>query len=235
MNTRLMPACFPKGRGASCGLLFLANVILGFLLFTAITGCQTEGSNPKFAELPRKKSTPQATNHPAPIHSESLVLREGDTLKITFLGAPTLNTTKLIRRDGKINLELVGEVTAAGMTPGDLEKELKKLYKDQIVVNEITVTLESDSFIVYVTGAVLHAQKVSSNHPMTLLEAIMEAGGPDYSKANLKAVTVLHQVDGGRVEQIILNLKDVINGKSNVQYYLRPGDTIIVREKFAWF
>ena len=139
-----------------------------------------------------------------------------------------------IRRDGKIGLYLVGEVPAAGLTPVELEKELKKRYKDQISVNEITVSVESDAFPIYVTGAVMHPQKVMSNHPITILEAIMEAGGPDYLKANIKAVTVLRPEEGGRVKQIIINLNDVIRGKPSDPFYMKPGDTIIVREKFSW-
>ncbi len=227
--------CLSQGRGAFHSWPVLVNVVLGLALLVATVGCQTTGKNPQFGEVKdvssKSPSLPAVSPPPGAANAESLVLREGDNLKITFLGAPNLNTTVAVRRDGKINLYLVGEVKAAGLTPGELEKELKKLYKDQITVNEITVAVESDSFPIYVTGAVLHPQKVMSNHPITIIEAIMEAGGPDYSKANLKKVVVLRP-EGGNVKQFILNVKDMLTGKGS--FYMKPGDTIIIHEKFSW-
>jgi polysaccharide biosynthesis/export protein len=234
MISSLIAVLLSRGSGASPRCRFVADLVLGFAFLLVVTGCQTQTEKPQFKDLAGQVSTPQGLNQPNSLHSESIVLREGDTLKITFLGAPNLNTVQTIRRDGKIDLYLVGEVSAAGMTPGELEKELKKRYKDQIIVNEITVAVESDAITVYVTGAVMHPQKVLSNHPITVLEAVMEAGGPDYSKANLKAVTVLRQ-DAGHVKKIIINLKDVLSGTTTEQLYLKPGDIIYIREKFSWF
>ncbi len=59
---------------------------------------------------------------------EVIVLREGDSVRISFPGAPNLNSVQLIRRDGRITLPLIGEFQAAGLTPPDIEKELLKLY-----------------------------------------------------------------------------------------------------------
>ncbi len=234
MISSLIAVLLSRGRGAFPRCPLVANFVLGFAVLLVVTGCQTQTAKPQFKELTDQISGQHVPNQPNSLHSESIVLREGDTLKITFLGAPNLNTVQTIRRDGKIDLYLVGEVAAAGMTPGELEKELKKRYKDQIIVNEITVAVESDAITVYVTGAVMHPQKVVSNHPIAVLEAVMEAGGPDYSKANLKAVTVLRQ-DAGHVKKITLNLKDVLSGTTGEQLYLKPGDIIYIREKFAWF
>jgi hypothetical protein len=44
--------------------------------------------------------------------ADKLLLREGDTVRLNFPGAPNLNTTQAIRRDGKLALPLVGEVQA---------------------------------------------------------------------------------------------------------------------------
>lgn len=234
MISSLIAVFSSRGRGTFLCRPLVANLILCFALLVVVTGCQSEATTPHFKELADQMPVRPDPNQPKPLHSESIVLREGDTLKITFLGSPNLNTTQTIRRDGKLDLYLVGEVSAAGLTPAELEKELKKRYKDQIIVNDITVAVESDSITVYVSGAVMHPQKVLSNHPITVLEAVMEAGGPDYSKANLKAVTVLRQ-DTGNVKKITLNLRDVLSGSKNEQFYLKAGDIIYVREKFSWF
>ena len=235
MNVFLKTLCLSQGRGLIRIWPFPANLILGLVLCTVVAGCQTTQNN---SHAPSKDyastSAVPDTNQPSAVHSESVILREGDALKINFSGAPTFNDSPVIRPDGKINLRLVGEVTAAGLTPLDLEKELMKRYEDQIVVREITVAVESYTFNVYVTGAVMHAQKVQSNHPITILTAIMEAGGPDYSKANLKSVTVLRQ-ENGVEKRIAVNVKDMISGTSKEAFYMKPGDMIIVKERFSWF
>jgi protein involved in polysaccharide export with SLBB domain len=87
---------------------------------------------------------------------------------------------------------------------------------------------------VFVTGAVIKPGKVSADRPITALEAIMESGGPDYTKANLKDVTVIRQ-ENGRSKNYRLNLRDVLDGKRTETFYLKPSDIIYVREKFNWF
>src|SRR5512147_1200107 len=73
----------------------------------------------------------QATmSEPAP---EPIILREGDELQITFPGAPTLNTQQRIRSDGRITLDLVGEVMAVGVTPLQFQERLLKLFSTQLV------------------------------------------------------------------------------------------------------
>ncbi len=104
----------------------------------------------------------------------------------------------------------------------------------QLQTKEVTVTLESSAFSVYVTGSVLRPGKVVSDRPLTALEAIMEAGGCDYNKANLKAVTVLRQ-ENGQQHHYKLNLKGMIKGEPVEPFKLKPSDIIYVPEKFTWF
>jgi len=167
-------------------------------------------------------------------HADPLVLREGDSVRITFPGAPNLNTVQQIKRDGRISLQLVGEVNAAGLTAGELEKELVKLCGPQLQVKEVTVAVESSSLSIYVTGAVLRPGKVMSERPLTALEAIMEAGGFDYTKANQKAVAVIRR-EGGATQRYKLNLKNELSGHESEPFTLKSFDIIYVPEKFAWF
>lgn len=160
----------------------------------------------------------------------SVKLTEGDTLSITFPGSPDLNTAQRIRRDGKIDMKTVGEVQAAGKTPKELEKDILKLYEKDLVLKEVSVILQSTSYPVYVTGSVMHPGKVMAERPISALDAIMEAGGFDNAKANLKRVVVLRKEEGP-VKHYILNLKDVLNGKSTQLFYLRPNDIVYVPEK----
>ena len=163
-----------------------------------------------------------------------ITLREGDVLKIVFAGTPSLNTTQQIRRDGNINLPLVGDVKAAGIAPGILEKQILEAYGTQLLSREVTVSLESAAIPIFVTGMVLRPGKVMSDRPITLLEAIMEAGGFDYSRANMKAIRVMRR-EGDRVRTFVLNLKAAIEGASDTPFYLRPGDMVYVPERFTLF
>ncbi len=164
----------------------------------------------------------------------TIALREGDVLKVTFPGAPNLNTTQQIRRDGNINLALAGDIRAAGRTPADLEKAILGVYGEQLLSKDVTVTLESTAFSVYVTGCVLRPGKVVSDRPITVLEAILEAGGFDETRANLKAVRVIRREGEGQ-KNIVLNLKPVIEGTVATHFYLRPSDIVYVPERFSLF
>src|SRR5258706_11578114 len=91
-------------------------LVAGLLMVAALafTGCTTY-----------ETATPMAAEK---AHSEVVLLREGDSVKISFPGSPNLDTTQQIRRDGKITLSLVGEVDAVGLTPDGLKQKLIELY-----------------------------------------------------------------------------------------------------------
>jgi polysaccharide export outer membrane protein len=201
---------------------WLKQLAPGLVALALVAGCQTQSPPPPAALQGGTNAT------------EIITLREGDVLKISFPANANLNTTQPIRRDGMISMPLVGELKAAGRTPKQLETNLVDLYSTQLLSKEVTVEVQSSTFPVYVTGSVLKAGRIVSDHPMTAFEAIMEAGGFDYAKANLKAVVVIRQ-EGDHVRKYTLNLKLVMDGKAGVPFYLKPGDTIYVPEKFTWF
>ena len=201
--------------------LFLTGGFLAALL--VLTGCQT--TNP----------IPPATQNAANNQTESLVLRAGDSIKVSFPGAPNLDTAQPIRRDGKIVMPLVGEVDAAGLTPGVLQEKLIKLYADQISSKEVVVTVESSSFPVFVTGSVIHPGKINTDHPMTALEAVMEAGGFDYNTANMSSVKI-SRMENGMMKSYKLDLKKALDGDKNTKpFYLKPNDILFVPERLQIF
>jgi len=195
----------------------LKNLIPVFLLAFCF-GCQTAPKNESIAQ-------------PAP---EKLTLSAGDTVKITFTGAPELNTVQQIRRDGKVNIPMLGELAAAGLSPVEMEQALLKAYGSQLVNKQVTVVLESGLFPIFVSGAVLRPGKITADRPITALEAIMEAGGFDYARANAKAVRVIRNKDG-QVQKFTLNLQKIVNGEDQAPFYMKASDIIYVPEKFSWF
>jgi polysaccharide export outer membrane protein len=196
--------------------------MLALMLAVFLAGCQTQSAGVNGVE--------GASSLP----TEPVALREGDTLKISFPGAPNLDTTQQIRADGKIVLPVLGELTAAGMTPAGLEKELVNRYSSQLLSKEVTVAVESSPLVVYVNGAVLRPGKISSNRPLSALEAIMEAGGFDYAKANQEAVKVIRH-ENGQAKSYTVNLKLEMQGKKSGGFRLKPSDIVFVPEKFVWF
>ncbi len=195
----------------------LKNLVPVFLLAFCF-GCQTAPKNESIAQ-------------PA---AEKLTLSAGDTVKITFTGAPELNTVQQIRRDGKVNIPMLGELAAAGLSPVEMEQELLKTYGSQLVNKQVTVVLESGLFPIFVSGAVLRPGKITADRPITALEAIMEAGGFDYARANAKAVRVIRNKDG-QVQKFTLNLQKILNGEDQAPFYMKASDIIYVPEKFSWF
>lgn len=196
------------------------TAIIGTFSFLLLSGCGTT----KYASNSKSQSAVV----------DKITLQEGDTVKITFPDAANLNTTEKVRRDGTITLQGVGEVRVAGMTSGELEKVLLAKYADQLVSKEISVSIESSSFAVYITGAIIHPGKIVSDRPLTVLEAILEAGGVDYSRANLKGVIITRKLQG-HTEHFKVDVQSMITGKSDENFYLRPNDIIFIGEKFSWF
>jgi polysaccharide export outer membrane protein len=198
-----------------CGVLIFAAG--GLLLLSA---CQTGN----FSSLDEQKL----------IQADPIVLREGDTVRVSFPGAPNLNAGQIIKRDGRISMQMVGEVQAAGLTVKQLEDELLKLYGPQLQTKEVSVAVDASNFPVYVTGAVVRPGKIMPDRPMTALEAVMEAGGFDFTKANQSGVTVIRH-ENGRVDHIKVNLKKALQGNETEPFNLKPGDIVYVPERFAWF
>ena len=219
--------------GATAGRRFRSVTLwlLALMVASLLAGCQDQ---PEFNPPGPPKMQAGQTGELDPKSNESLNLREGDVLKIFFPGSPTLDSTQVIRRDGKINLPLVGDVDAAGMTPAALEKKLVELYAPQLSSKQVTVQVESSSFPFYVTGMVLHPGKILTDHPITALEAVMEAGGFDYAKADLKDVTVIRR-ENNIMKHYKLNLKAVLDGRQSNPFYLKPDDIVFVPERFNMF
>jgi polysaccharide export outer membrane protein len=200
--------------------VFALAAAMGLSLLIATSGCQT--------------SAPAAAAMAPSSVAEPVTLLEGDVLRITFPGAPNLDTTQQIRRDGMIALQLVGEVKAAGLTPAQLEAEIAKLHATQLVSNQVSVAVMSSTYPVFVTGAVVRPGRIECSRPTTVLEAVMEAGGPDYTRANLKAVVVTRR-EGTATKSYTLDLQAVLQGQSTEAFYLKPSDIVYVPERFTWF
>lgn len=207
---------------------FSVGLLSSICLFTSalMTGCDT---------VPASGNTPSYSNTVEQNEESAvLVLREGDEVRISFPGASNLDTTQRVRTDGRITLAMVGEVMASGLTPADLEKKLLDLYSSELVSKEVTVTVVSSTFTVFVSGAVLRPGKIVTDHPISALEAVMEAGGFDATRADMQAVRVV-RIQDGQTRNFVVNLKVALEGGQSEPFVLKRSDIVYVPEKFSWF
>jgi polysaccharide export outer membrane protein len=176
------------------------------------------------ATIEPAKTPPELASQPTP----KLTLAPGDVLDIKFYYAPELNESQAVRPDGKIFLQLIGEVDVLGKTPGDLKEELVKSYAGQLRKPEVAVIVRSlSNRRVYVGGDVLRPGLIDIPHPITALEAIMQAGGFDYRRAEVSNVVVIRHKDGKRYG-CALDFTAALSGKEFQPFFLEPQDIVYV-------
>jgi polysaccharide export outer membrane protein len=161
--------------------------------------------------------------------ADPVTLAPGDSLKISFPGAPEYNSTQKITIDGNISLPFVGEVHAAGKRIGQLQSNLSGMYEHQLQNSDVVVTLESAGTSIIISGGVRSPGKFNVDRPVTLLEAIFLAGGFN-EFANRKKVRVIRVADGHYVTNTY-DLAGAMHGKEASLVYLKGGDMIEVEER----
>ena len=207
-----------------------------FHWFTLITilvlgsgGCaSTATSNP-----PAHTPAEEGQRVPQPAAVDDYVMRYGDVLDIKFFYNPELNETVPIRPDGRISLELVGEVKAAGLTPSALTDLLRERYAGTLRNPEITVILTTFSDRkVFVGGEVKVPRAIDLSRDHTAFQAIIEAGGFKPT-AHLANIIVLR--DQGTAEPLlfVLDYKQTVklgtvDPASGPDLKLQPNDIVFV-------
>ncbi len=156
-------------------------------------------------------------------------LAAGDTVRISFNGAPELNQVQSIDANGKISLPLVGEVAVAGKTLKAFQDELAGLYKTQLQNTQVIVAQEKSAIPIILSGAVQRPGKLVLDEQTTVLEAILQAGGPT-NIGNMSKVRIIRIVNNKHYTQII-NLDPAMRGKPSTVFYVKYGDIIYVPER----
>jgi polysaccharide export outer membrane protein len=192
--------------------LSASSCLFSFLLFAALVcgGCQSP--------------LPPLPNPPGP--KTPVRLSPGDAIKVSYADESVPDQTQKIRRDGKVSLPLIGEVTAAGKRPIDFQHELVRRYEGELENNEVLVTLENGLATVIVSGFANKPGAVTFDRPMTVYQAIMLAGGvSDYgSLSNIHLTRIINGVE--HTERI--NLRPNIRGKPTQPKYVQEGDVIYI-------
>lgn len=149
-----------------------------------------------------------------------------DRLKISFWEYPELNSTVEVDREGRIDLPIVGKLTAAGLTINVLrEKIISQMSQYNKLVTQLSIeVLEYGSNTVYVTGQVRNPGKYSFEVIPNLWEILLEAGGP-LETANLDQIAIIRAKEDGKIYSV--NLAEALrNAKISELPTIYAGDTI---------
>ena len=200
---------FAQQRRPASGLASMRGLALaGLVLIVAAAGCAI---------------TPEAP--PASTGYETYRVGAPDTLLITVLPDPTIERQAVVRPDGMISIDLVGDVPAGGRTVEEIAAAVEKRigrFKRGASVTVAVVLARSSS--VTLLG------EVGGNRSMALLketriaEAIGQAGGLNRF-ANTDRIRVIRHM-GGQTPVYHVDLGAIQHGDLSTNMLLAGGDII---------
>jgi polysaccharide export outer membrane protein len=197
----------------ACAALALGGVLVG---------CGTKPPPPS--------NPPTATAEPPNTSGATGIFRVNDRLKIDISNIPeTIDPIETsIKDDGTVAVPMIGRVQAAGLTPGQLEKEIQTNLVPRFYTHcNVAVTATGQFF--YVIGEVnqnASGGRIPLGSPITVTRAIAAAGG--FSPFANKGDVLLTRVDG---TQIHVNCrKAALHPEQDPQVY--PGDAIYIHRRF---
>jgi len=159
---------------------------------------------------------------PASAASETVyTLGVGDKLRIVVFGQDGISNTYIVDAAGKVNMPLIGAVPARGLTNQQLSDAVAARLK-QGYVREPHVTVEVETYRpFFILGEVTTPGQYPYVVNMTAETAVAIAGG--FAPRAFKKTVELTRKNGGQQTRSEVPL----------DYLVRPGDTIVVKER--WF
>ncbi len=210
MTQRSLSMCGPYGRGFS--------VVLALLV---ATGCATVSNPTKVASLkPPELSVPPDWEYK---------IQPGDQLDVKFYFNPDLSENLVVRPDGKISLQLVPEMQAAGLTPKELTEALKREYSRELAKPELSVIMRTfTAQRIFVGGEVGRPGERPLVGSLTVLQAVAMAEGFTNSAKTTEVIVIRRRPDG-RGLVMPVNIKAAISGADLSQdLALMPYDVVYV-------
>lgn len=195
----------------------LGSALVGWLVVFAV-GCSNPIDGAAGIPIPDEARKSQIDSSLAP----------GDTISVSYPGAPELNLSQKIRADGRVSLPMIGDVSAAGRSLSSFQSSLHSRYEDLLQDSKVVVNVVQAAAAVYVSGEVRQPGKIALDRPMTALDAIMESGG-FVPTADPKKVSVVRTVKGAH-QRYNLNMVDALAGRAPA-FYLKPFDVIYVGQR----
>ncbi len=153
--------------------------------------------------------------------NQPYTLDSGDKLRIVVFGQQGITGSYMVDAGGNISMPLIGSVPARGYTARQLSSMIVERLK-QGYVREPHVTVEIEAYRpFFILGEVTTPGQYPYVANMTVENAIAIAGG-FAPRADKRSVQLTRGSNGQRYQ-----------GEVPLNYPLRPGDTVLVKER--WF
>ncbi len=207
-------------------------LVIGLIVGAAMLSACTMGSPPSSAmDLSSTNFLPP----PEPIDVKAdYKIRPGDSIEVRFYYHPDHNQDNvLVQQDGKIELPLVGEVKASEMTPSQLSQDLKRRYAANLRDPEVAVRVKIENVMnqtrVWIGGEVAKVGFVNYRPGMTVVQAVIEAGGFKDSAA-IDHIVLLRKVgEPNEYRPSKVDLVEAIEkGNTATNILLSPSDILVV-------
>lgn len=203
------------------------------LAAAALAGCS---SAPTYPPAPIQAPPPVAVD--ARISGWTYLIGPGDSVNVFVWRNPEVSGSFPIRPDGKMTMNLIEDMQAAGKTPTqlarDIEKALSKYIQEPIVTVIMAGGIGPYNQQVRVLGEANTPQAMSYREGMSLVDVMITVGGlSDFADGNKAYISRIVKQDGTR-EQFSVRLEDLIrDGDSSANVEIRPGDVLVIPE--SWF
>jgi len=226
MYRQLHPDAIRQGRPMMFHRLCTMLLILWIPIWV---GCASKTLS---SREPQRLPDLTALSTPYPAES-AYTIGVGDALHIRFYFHEELDEDIPVRPDGRVSLQLIDDVLAAGLTPVELASALKAAYAKHLRKPEITVqVMRVAPRRVYVGGEVKKPGLIETVDVITAVKAIMQAGGAK-DTGNLESVVVLRYRAGMEPEFIRVDLRDDLRtGTKHEDIPLRAYDLVFVPKTF---
>ncbi|MCX7898919.1 MAG: polysaccharide export protein [Methylocystis sp.] len=150
---------------------------------------------------------------------EPYTLAAGDRLRVIVFGQDTLSNVYSVDGAGRIAMPLIGSVPVQGLDAPSVEREIAGRLRNGYI-REPKVAVEVEAFRpFFVLGEVTNAGQYPYVDGMTVQTAIAIAGG--FNPRGYQGGADLTRVINGRP----------VTGRVPLNTPVRPGDTIMVRER----
>ena len=164
--------------------------------------------------------------------AQDFVFGPGDTFDIKVWKAPDLDMTVTIAPDGRITFPIVGHVQVAGLTYPELvntlETSLAEYYREPSVSVNV---VELSSQKVFVLGEVTNPAVLQLDSDMTVLEAMVRAGGIN-TNARTDNVLLIRGDVSGEPELYLVDVASIYGqGNMSQLVFLQQGDIVYVPTK----
>lgn len=203
------------------GLVVIAGAV-------ALAGCATN----REVGLAPDIEVASLSELPVPTGGDPYTVGPQETLEITVAGSEMLSGTFLTDETGTLAYPLIGNLSVAGRTPGEIARMIADRLQGQYVVNpQVRVRPAAmPNPLISIGGEVAKPGSYSAATSQSLLRAVNEAGGlSDYAKTD--DVLVMRTVDGQKYIGVY-NIRAIQRG-NYADPALYPGDVVFVGDSPA--